>query len=94
VERRSQQLIAVATEAQGRIDDAMASMTASEIKGSKFDQAGLRNGLEIVEGYVRAGEFGVAFDHLRYMVKETDIPLSSTSVRFLEETAVALGLMR
>jgi hypothetical protein len=94
MERRSQQLIAVATEAQRRIDDAMASMTASEIKGSRFDQGGLRDGLEIIEHFVRVGEFGVAFDHVRYMVTETEIPLSSTSARFLEETAVALGLTR
>lgn len=41
---------------------------------------------------MRVGELGVAFDHLRYLVAETEIRLSSTSVRFLEETAAALGL--
>lgn len=47
--------------------------------------------LEIIEDHVRAGEFGVAFDHLLYMVVETEIGLSLPSVRFVEETAAALG---
>lgn len=66
-------------------------MTASEIEGTGFDQAGMGNGLETIEEYVREGELGVAFDHLYYMVAETGIPLSSASVQFMEETAAAFG---
>jgi hypothetical protein len=92
VDRRANQLLAVATEAQGRITEAIARMTASEIEGSRFDQLGLRDGLTIIEDYVRSGELGVAFDHLLYMVLETEIAMSSTSVDFLKETAAAFGL--
>lgn len=70
----------------------MSRMTASEITGTTFDQCGLRDGFKIVEEYVQAGELGVAFDHLLYMVTETDISLTSSSVLFLEQTAVTFGL--
>ena len=66
-------------------------MATSEIAGTRFDQLGLRDGLKIVEDYLRAGEFGVAFDHVLYMVVETEIALSAAAVRFLEDTAAALG---
>jgi hypothetical protein len=89
---REHRLLAVAAEAQARIDEAIARMTTSEIPGTRFDQAGLRDGLEIVEDYLREGEFGVAFDHLLYMVVETEIALSPAGIRFLEDTAAALGL--
>jgi hypothetical protein len=92
VNRREQQLLAVATEAQSRIEDELGRMTPSEITGTKFDQLGLRDGLKIVEEYLRDGELGVAFDHLLYMVIETDISLTSSSVLFLEQTAAAFGL--
>src|SRR5690242_763760 len=92
MDRRAEQILAVASEAQSRILDATAHMAASEIKGSRFDQAGLRDGLETVERFLRAGELGIAFEHVCYMVEETEIPLSSTAARFLEETAAALGL--
>ena len=74
---RDEQLLAVASEAQNRIDDALGRMTPSEIEGSDFDQAGLRDGLKIVGDYLRVGEFGVAFDHVLYMVIETHISLTS-----------------
>lgn len=67
-------------------------MTASDLEGGRFDQAGLRDGLKIVEDYLRAGEQGVAFHHLLYMVVETELALSPDAVRFLEETAAAFGL--
>lgn len=89
---RDEQLLVVASEAQSRIDDALGRMTPSEIEGTGFDQDGLRDGFKIVEDYIRVGEFGVAFDHLLYMVVETDISLTSSSVLFVERTAAALGL--
>jgi hypothetical protein len=82
MDRRDEQLPAVASEAQRRIIDAMAHMAASEIKGSRFDQAGLRDGLETVQRFLRAGELGIAFEHVCYTVEETEIPLSSTSAPF------------
>ena len=75
-----------------RIDDALRRMAPSEIEGTEFDQAGLRDGLKIVGDFLRVGEFGVAFDHVLYMVTETHLSLTSSSVRFLERTAAALGL--
>lgn len=89
---RREQILAVASEAQQRIDDALARMTRSEIEGTRFDQAGLRDGFKIVEDYLRVGELGVAFDHLLYMVIETDLTLAASSVLVIEQTAAELGL--
>ena len=89
---RAQQLLAVATEAQDRISEAIERMSASKIEDANFDQAGLRDGLAIVEDYVSAGELGVAYEHLRYMVEEAKVALSAESFRFLQETAAVLGL--
>jgi hypothetical protein len=92
MDQREHRLLAVAAETQARINEAIDGMTTSEIAGTGFDQLGLRDGLEIVEKYLHAGEFGVAFHHLRYMVVETEVALSPAAVRFLEDTAAALGL--
>jgi hypothetical protein len=43
--------------------------------GSSLDQCGLRDGLAIVRDLLRRGEYGVAFDHLLYMVTELDLAL-------------------
>ena len=43
---------------------------------------------------IRAGEFGVAFEHLLYMVTETDLSLTSPSALFVERTAAALDYLR
>lgn len=94
MDRRAEQLLGVAAEAQALINEAIGTMTASEIDGSAFDQLGLRDGAMIVEEYLRAGDLDLAFEHLLYMVNETGIPVSLTSMQFLTETATALRLPR
>jgi len=88
---RNEHILAVANEAQRRIDDALARMTSSEIEGSGFDQAGLRDGAAIVADFVHVGEFGLALEHVLYMVTETGVTLTSSSAFFLERTAATLG---
>lgn len=81
-----------AKEAQQRLDAAFAAKSADEIRGTGFDQAGLKNGLEIVESHLKNGELGVAYEHALYMVVETGIALSDASVLAMEQVAAALGL--
>jgi len=92
MDARDHRLLAVTAEAQARISEAIQGMTQAELAGTCFDQAGLRDGLTIVEDFLRAGEFGVAFDHLLYMVVETGVELSPDARRFVEDTAAACGL--
>lgn len=82
----------MATEAQQRLAAAFSRLTESEIKGTGFDQAGLRDGFTIVEDFVRHGEMGIAIEHLMYMVEETGITLTSASATALEELAASMGL--
>jgi hypothetical protein len=61
------------------------------VAGSALDQLGLRDGLQIVEEFIRYGELGVALDHLRYMISEADLQLSSESLADLSKTERELG---
>ena len=76
-------IVAAAIEAQAAINRKLYS--CPDIAGTPFDQAGLKDGLQIVCDYVRAGEAGVALDHLRYMIKETEILLSAPTTAALDD---------
>lgn len=40
------------------------------------DHTGLKNGDEIVGDYVNHGEYGIALDHIDYMIETTDLQIS------------------
>ena len=81
---------AVAAEVQAKLD-ALYAQPGVPTPGSTLDQAGLRDGFAIVEGYVRHGEWGVAFEHLVYMIREPDIALSPESTAALKSLTAILG---
>jgi hypothetical protein len=54
---------------------------------SSLDQLNLLGGDKIVREYLIHGEVGVAFDHLNYMIDETDVKLDSNLVAKLAEIA-------
>lgn len=81
----------VAAEVQALLDDLFARTPAGAIAGTALDQAGLRDGHAIIEEHLDAGEHGVAFDHLLYMVMETAATLSPASTRVLHELMRELG---
>jgi hypothetical protein len=82
-------ILRIAAEAQ----EALNSLYAQDqvVEGSALDQAGLRDGLQIVEEFIRYGELGVAFDHLRYMISEADLQLSSESLADLSKIEREFG---
>ncbi len=41
-----------------------------------FRQEGLRDGIEIVRGYLSESEFGIALEHLCYLVDEARLPIT------------------
>ena len=46
---------------------------------SPLNQAGMRNGLEIIKEYNSEREFGLAFEHILYMIHETGIEIDKAS---------------
>src|SRR4051794_36324565 len=64
----------------------------SSTSGSALDQSGLRDGLQIVEDYLTHGEFGLALEHLLYMIEEPALKLSRAALTDLREAAAQLGL--
>ena len=59
--------------------------------GSPLDQVNLRGGDRVVYEYLEHGEFGLAVDHLNYMVEETDIELPPATRKALAEIAALMS---
>lgn len=59
---------------------------------SGLDQVGLRDGLEHVEEYVEVGEWGLALEHLLYMLYDTGVELTEEDAASLEGLVRAFGV--
>lgn len=79
-----------ALEAQVELDRMYAA--GAPTTGSALDQAGLRDGIAIVEDYLSHGEAGVALEHLLYMINESQLALSAQSRTDVAQVASSLGL--
>lgn len=84
----AQLITSVAREVQQQLDALYAA--GEPLPGSALDQAGLRDGAEIVLDYLSHGEAGVAFDHLLYMIKEPDLELSANAYTDLARSGEVL----
>ena len=67
------EIIAIAKYVQQLVNEEFARVDYQPEPESALDQHGLRNGLETIEDYLRYGENGIAFEHLLYMIQETEI---------------------
>ena len=85
-------------EAHGHLEEALPEISAlmeqkfSQVggvpePGSDLDQCGLRDGAEIVRDYMAHNEWGVALEHLRYMIKETNLPISVKTYASIQAAA-------
>jgi hypothetical protein len=61
--------------------------------GHALAQAGLKDGPAIVVDYLQHNEAGVAFDHIKYMINEGQLSLSSASQQALDKIELELGPM-
>jgi hypothetical protein len=61
-------------------------------RGGELDQAGLRNGKEIVNEYLLYGEVELALEHLIYMVRETGIALSEETRAHIRDAASSVKM--
>ena len=66
----------------GEIQDSINDLHLKEPDNPTFGQEGFINGSNIVKEYIDQGEYGLAVEHLIYMVYESDI---SYSTEILEE---------
>ena len=69
------------------MERAFAEVGGSPVPGSALDQAGLVDGVSIVEDYLHDGETGVALEHLIYMVEEPSLPISTGTFHCIEQAA-------
>ncbi len=80
----------LASVVQTKLDELYRAPNAA-LAGSALDQAGLRNGFEIVSDYVDHREQGVAFEHLLYMITEPGLVLDTAEFRDLVSIGRSLG---
>lgn len=59
---------------------------------SSLNQVGLKNGLEIIKDYISEHEYGLAVDHIIYMVQETEIKLSEKNLKLLKNICQNINL--
>ena len=73
------QIKEIAGDIQELIDQEFNRVNNRPNPGSALDQAGLKDGKEIVEDYLSHGEAGIALEHIAYMIAETgiNIPLET-----------------
>jgi hypothetical protein len=60
--------------------------------GSALDQAGLRDGGEVVLDFLRHGEPGLALEHLLYMIQEPGLVISRPTHERIEQAGRAMSL--
>jgi len=77
-------------EAQRLVDAEFANCNGKPEEGSVLDQLGLTDAKHIIEEYLSAGEAGLAFEHLVYMIEETDIAISNDTLKLIRDTGIAL----
>jgi len=74
------------------IEGAFAEVGGSPVPGSALDQAGLIDGVGIVEDYLQHNEAGVALEHLIYMIQEPALSISAETFQLIERAARVLGI--
>jgi hypothetical protein len=71
---------------------AFAAVGHSPEPGSALDQAGLRDGGDIISDYLCHGEHGLALEHLIYMVREPSLPISRETFTLIDQAGRTLGM--
>ena len=76
---------------QRKLDERFQSPDSLKLTAA-LDQAGLRNGLQIVDDFLRHNEFGCAFEHVVYMLVEPEIELTQAQFEEVVAIGTVLGL--
>jgi hypothetical protein len=87
----SEPIDAVAVVVQHLVD-AQFAKPGAVVPGSALDQMGLKDGLPVVRDHLRHGEFGIALEHVLYMIRELDLIIPADTYAVLSRSADALKL--
>lgn len=82
----------VGKEAQSLIDLGFQKINYLPQSNNPLNQEGIKNGFEIINEYNSVGEFGLAFEHILYMVYETEIEMSKSSLKVIMELSKQMNI--
>lgn len=83
MEKTSQPILLLARKIQNLLNQ----LYDKEPENITFEQEGILNGLTIVQEYLDEGEYGIAVDHLFYMVYESEISYPKEIIEELTDLA-------
>jgi len=83
-----EKLLEATDKAQGLIND----LHQADPANATFEQTGILDGREIIQDYVEHNEWGVAFEHLLYMIHESEIAFPSEELDELHAIASRNGI--
>ncbi len=62
--------------------------------GFESDSCGIKDGNEIITEYLTQNELGLAYEHLEYVISETDLSLNSEQTKTMIFIAEKLGIKK
>lgn len=74
---KAKQISHLAEVVQNKVDKLYKELNSKESIKEIFKQSGLLNGKRIIDEYLEYNEYGIAIDHLLYMISETKIQLKN-----------------
>ncbi len=77
---------------QSQIDSEFQKVNNEPEEDNPLNQAGMRNGFEIINEYNSVGEFGLAFEHILYMINETEIQMDDNSSELIKELGEKMNI--
>lgn len=77
---------------QSLIDFEFQKVNDEPEEDSPLNQAGMRDGFEIIKEYNSEGEYALAFEHILYMVHETGIMIDKASSGLIIELGKKMNI--
>jgi len=77
----------IITELANKIQNLINELFSREPDNKTFEQEGMLNGSKIVQEYLDEGEYGIAVEHLLYIVYESDVVSPNEIIEQLTELA-------
>ena len=90
--RTASKIESVGKEIQSLIDVEIKNSNFEIENNSPFNQAGMLDGLHVVNEYNSVGEYGLAFEHVLYMIHETGLKLNKQSSDIINDLAREMNI--
>ena len=79
-------------EVQSLIDAEFQKVNYKPNNGSPLNQLGMRNGFEIISEFNSEGAYEIAFEHILYMIQETNIMLGKSASELIIELSERMNI--